>query len=138
MGKFVPKGQSYLVRRLIRTCRISSGVSFFRFQSKMPFLSIFGPKNQNYQFNLKFSTTYNNSNMQNSMLIFTFFVFDHNYTLWVKLVENVKIIFVSRLIATCRISSCVHFFHVWSEMPLRIISLSSHLVTRLIQICRIQ
>ena len=36
----------------------------------MPFMGKFGPKSQNYQFSLKFGT-YTNSNMQNSMAVFT-------------------------------------------------------------------
>ena len=78
MGKFVPKGQSYLVRRLIRTCRISSGVSFFRFQSKMPSLGKFGETSQNYHLKLKFST-YNNLDMQNSMVMLILSVFNQKY-----------------------------------------------------------
>ena len=52
----------------------NGGVHSFYFWSKIPFLGKFGPKSQNYQSKLKFST-YNNSNMQNSMVIFTFFPF---------------------------------------------------------------
>ena len=37
--------------------------------------SVFGPKNQNVKFKLKFGT-YTNSNMQNSMALFTFSVLD--------------------------------------------------------------
>ena len=40
----------------------------------MPFFGKFGPKSQDYQFELKFGT-YTNSNMQNSIVMFTFFVF---------------------------------------------------------------
>ena len=38
----------------------------------------FGPKNQNCQLKLKLSTL-TNSNMQNSMLVFTFYVFHPEY-----------------------------------------------------------
>ena len=41
----------------------------------IPFLGKLGPKNQNCQFKLKFGT-YTNSNMQNSMVVFTFSVLD--------------------------------------------------------------
>ena len=41
---------------------------------EIPFMSIFGPKNQNCQFKLKFGTQ-TNSNMQNSVVRFTFSVF---------------------------------------------------------------
>ena len=40
----------------------------------MPFLEKFGPKNQSCQFELKFGTK-TNSNMQNSLVIFTFSFF---------------------------------------------------------------
>ena len=52
-------------------------VHSFCFWSEIPFLGRFGPKNQNYQFKLKFGT-YTNSNMQNSMLMFTFSVLIRN------------------------------------------------------------
>ena len=38
------------------------------------FLGKFGPKNENFQFQLKFDTL-SNSNMKNSMVMFTLFVF---------------------------------------------------------------
>ena len=57
----------------------------------MPFLGKFGPKSQNYQFMLKFGT-YTNSNMQNSMVMFTFSAFDWKYPFWANLVQNVKIV----------------------------------------------
>ena len=47
----------------------------FCFWVEIPFLDKFGPKNQNYQFKLKFGT-HTNSNMQSSMVIFTFSLFD--------------------------------------------------------------
>ena len=53
----------------------NGGVHFFCFWVEMLFLGKFGPKSQNYQFKLKFAT-YTNSNMQNSMVMFTFSVFD--------------------------------------------------------------
>ena len=43
-----------------------------------PFLGKFGPKNQNCQFELEFST-YANLNMQNSKGMFTFSIFDRKY-----------------------------------------------------------
>ena len=51
----------------------------------------FGPKSQNYQFKLKFGT-YTNSNMENSMMMLTFFVFDQKCPFWANLVQNVKIV----------------------------------------------
>ena len=87
---------------------------FFRFQPKVPFWANLIKKNQNCQFKLKFGT-YTNSNMQNSMLMFTFSVFDWNYPLWAKLVLKIKIVnlnwnLVPRLIRICRIQWCCSFF----------------------------
>ena len=44
----------------------------------LEFFGKFGPKNQNYQLKLKFGT-YTNLNMQNLMVMFTFFVFGRKY-----------------------------------------------------------
>ena len=49
---------------------------------EIPFLGKFGATNQNYQFKLKFGTS-TNSNMQNSIVLFTFSVFDQKYNFWV-------------------------------------------------------
>ena len=48
------------------------------FSTGNTFFGKFGSKTQNYQFKLKFCT-YTNSNMQNSMVMFTFSVFDWKY-----------------------------------------------------------
>ena len=69
-------------------------VHFFRFQLEISFLGKFGPKNQNYQFKLEFGT-YSNSNMQSSMVMPTFFVFDWKYLFWANLVQKVKLISLS-------------------------------------------
>ena len=58
---------------------------------EIPFLGKFGPKNQNCHFMLKFGT-YTNLNMQNSMVMFTFSVFDREYLFWANLVQKVTII----------------------------------------------
>ena len=50
----------------------------------------FGPKIQNCEFKLKFCTK-TNLHMWNSMMMFTFFVFDHKYTFWANLVQKFKI-----------------------------------------------
>ena len=50
-------------------------ITFFSFSQEMHFLGKLGPKNQNCQFKLKFGTK-TNSNMQNSIAMFTFSVFD--------------------------------------------------------------
>ena len=51
--------------------------SFSVFDRKFPFWANLIKKNQNCQFDLKFGTK-TNLNMQNSMVMFTFFVFDWN------------------------------------------------------------
>ena len=103
-----------LVARLIRICRIQWYCSVFIFWVEIPFLGKFGQKNQNCHFKLKIGT-YNNSNMQNSMVLFIFFVFDRKYPFGANLVKKVKIISWSRnlvptIIRTCRIQWCCSLF----------------------------
>ena len=74
----------------------------------------FVPKNQNYQLKLKFGT-YTNSNMQNSMVIFTFSAFDWAYTFSANLVQKIKIVssrwnFRLKLIQICRIQCWCSLF----------------------------
>ena len=64
-----------LVPLLIRACRIQCWCSFFCFWSEIPFFGKFAPKSQNYQLKLKFAS-WTNSNMQNSMMLFSFLVFE--------------------------------------------------------------
>ena len=66
---------------------------------KYPFLGKFGAKSQNYQFKLEFVTS-TNSNMQNSVVMFTFSVLSWKYPFWVKLVQKVKIFSLSSKIGT--------------------------------------
>ena len=82
-------------------------VHFSCFWVEMPFLGKFHSKNQIYQFKQKFGT-YTTSNMQNSMVIFTFSVSECKYPSWANLVLKIKIISLSSnlvpaLIQTCRI-----------------------------------
>ena len=53
---------------------------FFCFRSEITFLGKLIPKNQNYQFKLKFGTK-SNSNMKNSLAMLTFSVFNRKYYL---------------------------------------------------------
>ena len=123
----------------------------FCFWLEYPFLGKFAPKSQNYQFKQKFGT-YTNWNMQNSMVMFTFLVFDCEYTFWANLVQKVKIInlrgnLVPTLIGICRIQWWSSLFFVfdqtcpfWANLiqNVKIISLSRNLVPTLFRICRIQ
>ena len=60
----------------------------------MPFLGKFGPKIQNSQFKLKPSTE-TNSNMQNSMVVFTFFDLDRKYPFRANLIQKIKTVSLS-------------------------------------------
>ena len=57
-------------------------------------LGKFWPKNQNYEFILKFGT-WTNSNMQNSMAMFNFSAFCWNYPFCANLVQLIKIVRLS-------------------------------------------
>ena len=61
-----------LVSRLIRIYRIQCWCSVSYFRPKILFLGKFGSKNQNCRFKLKFD-------MQNSVVMFVFSIFDCNY-----------------------------------------------------------
>ena len=74
---------------------LNDGIHVFWFRQEVPFLGKFGEK-KNCQFSLKFGTK-NNSNMQNSMAMFTFSVFDQNYSFLANLVHKIKILFRSAL-----------------------------------------
>ena len=63
---------------------------FFILEQKY-FLGNVGRKDQNNQFELIFGMR-TNPNMQNSMVIFTFFVLDRKYPFWVTLVPEWKIV----------------------------------------------
>ena len=58
------------------------------------FLGKLGPKNQNYEFKLKFGTE-TDSNMQNSMELFTFSVIHRKHSFWANLVQKIKIVSLS-------------------------------------------
>ena len=59
---------------LVQNCRIRCWCSLFYLRLEIPFFVIYGPKNQNFQFKLKFGAK-NNLNMQNSRVMFTFSIF---------------------------------------------------------------
>ena len=105
--------------------------------------------------------------MQNSIVMFTFPVFNWKYSFWMKMNQKIKIVSLSEnlvprltcilrinlivylvptLIWICKIQCVVHIFCFRLEIPflgkfsskIRIASLSWNLVPRLISICRIQ
>ena len=61
---------------------------------RLPFLGKLVPKYQDCQFKLKFGTE-TKSNMQNSMVMFTYSIFDRKYPFWVNLVQKIKIVSLS-------------------------------------------
>ena len=62
---------------LIKYAEFNGDVHVFRFRPKITFLGKFGHKIQNC-FKVRFGTK-TNSNMQNSMVMFTFSVFNQKY-----------------------------------------------------------
>ena len=65
-----------------------------------------GQKNSNCLFKQKFGTK-TNLNMRNSMMMFTFSVFDYEYLLWANLVQRFKTVclnlnLIQRLIRRCK------------------------------------
>ena len=59
-------------------------------------LGKFSPKIQNCQFKLIFGTM-TNSNLQNSILMFTFSVFDRKYSFWANFIPKFKIISLAEI-----------------------------------------
>ena len=76
---------------LIRICTIQWLCSLFCFRPQTPFLGKFGPKSKSCQFKLKFGT-WTNSNMQNSMVVFTFSVSDKKHPFWSTKVNEVGLL----------------------------------------------
>ena len=110
-----------------------------------------GPKNQNFQFRLKFGT-WTNSNMQNSVVIFTFSIFDQKYHFRANLVQKINFVsliwnFILRPIQVHRIQWWCSLFlfmtgntvfgQIWSKKS-KIVSLGWNLVPSLIWIFRTQ
>ena len=111
MGKFGPKIQNCLCNMKFGTqinSNFNGDVHFFYFRQEISFLGKFAEKNQTCQFKLKLGT-WTNLNMLNSMVMLTLSVFNREYPFCVNLVQEIKIV-----------------------------SVSSNLVPRLICICRIQ
>ena len=68
------------------SAEFNGNIYFSFFTTQIPLLDKFGPKNQNYQFKLKFGTSAN-SNMQNSVMVFTFSIFDQNNLFWANVIQ---------------------------------------------------
>ena len=69
--------------------KFNGAVHFFGLRQETIFGRKFGPANQNCQIKLKFGTQ-TNSNIQNSLMLFTFSVLDWKHPFWPNLVQNVK------------------------------------------------
>ena len=100
-----------LLPMLIPVCRIQWWRWLFLIKLEILFLGKFGPKNEDYEFKLKFGT-HNNSNMQNSMAMFTLSVINQQYPFCTNLLQKVQIVsldwnLVPSLILICRIQWCV-------------------------------
>ena len=121
--------------------------NFFVFDWKYLFWGKFSPKHQNYQFKLKFGS-WPNSNIQNSMMLFTFSVFDRKCPFGANLVQIVNIVslrwnLIPRLMRICRIEWWLTFFVFHLKCPfcanlvqkIKIVNLSWNLVPKLIKIC---
>ena len=63
---------------------------FFYFFTRNTLFGQFWFKKSNYQFNLKFGS-WNNRNMQNWVVVFSFSVFNGRYPMWANLVQKIKI-----------------------------------------------
>ena len=68
-------GYSNLISRLIQICRIQWWCSLHLFQTGN---TLFGPKNENCQFQVKFGTK-SDSDMKNSMMMFILYVSERKY-----------------------------------------------------------
>ena len=80
-----------MVLTLIWICRIQWWSSLFLLLIGNNLFGQICFKKSNDQFKLKFGIC-TNSNMQNSIVVFTFFVFDQKFIFWENLVQNVKIV----------------------------------------------
>ena len=103
-----------LVTRLIWICTIQWYCSLFLFLSGNTLFGQICSIKSKFHFKLKFGS-YTNSNMQNLMVKFIFFVFEWKYLFLENLVQKVKIIgwiwnLVTRLIPICKIQWCCSLF----------------------------
>ena len=118
---------------------------------EIPFLGKFGPKNQNYQFKLKFGT-YTNSNMQNSLGMFLFFCFwseihflgkfgpkNQNYQFKLKFATYTNLKMKNWIVMfTFSVFDWEYAFWATLIQKIKIVSWRWKSILKLIQICRIQ
>ena len=64
-----------LIADYFEYAEFNGGVHFLCFKRETPFSGKFAPKTQNCQFKVKFGT-YTNSNMLNTVVVFTFCILD--------------------------------------------------------------
>ena len=123
-------------------------MQIFSFRPETPFLDKSSPKYQNYESKLKFGTQ-TNSHMQNSIMMFTFSVFDQKYPFGVNLVQNCQFALKfgtytnmnmqnSMVVFTFSIFNRKYLFGGNLVEKIKLISFSWNLVPRLIWICTIQ
>ena len=120
---------------------------FFCFRPDKPFLGKSGKRKQNCQFKLKLCTK-TNLNLCNSIMAFTFSVFDHKYLSWANLVQKFKIAcskwnLIQRLIRMCKTQwGCLFYLAKWLPFlanliqKIAIVSLSLKSVINLMWIWR--
>ena len=75
---------------------MQNSMVFFTFfvQTRNTLLEEIGPQNEDCQLQLKFGTQ-DNSNMQNSMTMFTCSLLDRKYLFWSNFLQKVKIVSLS-------------------------------------------
>ena len=129
-----------LVAALIRICRIQWRSLLFSFSNINTLFGQIWSKNQNFQFKAKLATQ-TNSNMQNSMAVFTFFIFNQNCQYL-----QFKVKFDTQTNSIIHNSMAVFTFFVldqkqsfWTNLVqnVKIVSLRLNSVDILILICRI-
>ena len=80
--------------KLIRICRIQQTCSLLTFRWETRFFGKLCSKKENCQFKLEFGVS-TNWNMQNSMVVFTFWFLDRKHPFWAILVRKIKTVTLS-------------------------------------------
>ena len=92
--------------KIISLTEFGGEVYFLCFRAEVSFFGKFVPKDQNCQFKLRFGTM-TSTNMQNSMVMFTFFILDQKYPFWAKLVQKFKTVSLSWNLVPSLILMCI-------------------------------